>query len=409
MGRTMGNEDVYRSLRASAGAIESELIALRRKLHSYPELSFEEERTSDAVAEWLSGLGLDVVRRGVGGHGIVAELAGSRPGPRIALRADMDALPIQEESGLPYASQVPGVMHACGHDAHTAMLCGAARLLAERRERLSGSIRLLFQSAEEINAGAKAMLEQGALEGVDEIYGLHNLPTLPAGQAGTRFGALMGSVDQFEVTVTGRGGHGALPEQCVDPVVAASAIVMALQTAISRELSPFSPAVVTVGSVHGGAAYNVIPERVELAGTVRTFSPDVQEKMPDRLLRLINRTAEAYRCEAELRYIRHVPVLVNRDDCVRHAEAAIDAVLGRENRIEAPPVLAGEDFSVYLQRVPGCFIWLGSGPENGAEQAYGLHHPRYMLNEDCLADGAALLAAIAMSRLDDEVPGKGIE
>jgi len=387
-------------LRASAAAIEGELVALRRKLHAYPELSFEEERTSAAVAEWLDSLGMDAVRRGVGGHGIVAELSGARPGPRIALRADMDALPIREETGLPYASQVPGIMHACGHDAHTAMLCGAARLLADRRDRLSGSVRFLFQSAEEINAGAKAMIGQGALDGVDEIYGLHNLPTLPAGQAGTRFGALMGSVDQFELTVTGRGGHGALPEQCVDPVVAASAIVMALQTAVSRELSPFSPAVVTVGSVHGGASYNVIPERVELAGTVRTFSADVQEQMPERLRRLIERTAEAYRCETELRYTRHVPVLVNDDACVRHAEATIDAVLGRANRIEAPPVLAGEDFSVYLQRVPGCFFWLGSGPKTEVERAYGLHHPRYTMNEDCLAEGAAVLAAIAIRRED---------
>ena len=387
-------------MRASAAAIEGELVALRRKLHAYPELSFEEERTSAAVAEWLDSLGMDAVRRGVGGHGIVAELSGARPGPRIALRADMDALPIREETGLPYASQVPGIMHACGHDAHTAMLCGAARLLADRRDRLSGSVRFLFQSAEEINAGAKAMIGQGALDGVDEIYGLHNLPTLPAGQAGTRFGALMGSVDQFELTVTGRGGHGALPEQCVDPVVAASAIVMALQTAVSRELSPFSPAVVTVGSVHGGASYNVIPERVELAGTVRTFSADVQEQMPERLRRLIERTAEAYRCETELRYTRHVPVLVNDDACVRHAEATIDAVLGRANRIEAPPVLAGEDFSVYLQRVPGCFFWLGSGPKTEVERAYGLHHPRYTMNEDCLAEGAAVLAAIAIRRED---------
>lgn len=393
-------EELFGSLRASAAAIEGELVALRRKLHAYPELSFEEERTSAAVAEWLDSLGMDAVRRGVGGHGIVAELSGARPGPRIALRADMDALPIREETGLPYASQVPGIMHACGHDAHTAMLCGAARLLADRRDRLSGSVRFLFQSAEEINAGAKAMIGQGALDGVDEIYGLHNLPTLPAGQAGTRFGALMGSVDQFELTVTGRGGHGALPEQCVDPVVAASAIVMALQTAVSRELSPFSPAVVTVGSVHGGASYNVIPERVELAGTVRTFSADVQEQMPERLRRLIERTAEAYRCETELRYTRHVPVLVNDDACVRHAEATIDAVLGRANRIEAPPVLAGEDFSVYLQRVPGCFFWLGSGPKTEVERAYGLHHPRYTMNEDCLAEGAAVLAAIAIRRED---------
>ncbi|MCD9021565.1 M20 metallopeptidase family protein [Cohnella silvisoli] len=382
----------------SAKAIERELIDLRRKFHRNPELSFEEAETAAAVAELLSGLGLEV-RTGIGGHGVVADLTGDRPGPRIALRADMDALPIQEETDLPYASEKPGKMHACGHDAHTAILYGAAKLLSERKDQLAGSVRFIFQSAEEINAGAKAMIEQGVLEGVDEIFGLHNLPTLSAGKAGTRYGALMGSVDKFELTITGQGGHGAIPDQCIDPVVAASAIILSLQSAVSREISPFDPVVVTVGSIHGGASYNVIPERVELSGTVRTFSKSVQETMPSRLLRLISETAEAYRCKAELRYTQHVPVLVNHDDQVRHAEDAIDLILSSENRIEANPTLAGEDFSVYLQHVPGCFFWLGSGPENGAEQAYGLHHPKFSINEDCLAVGASLLAAISITRL----------
>ncbi|BBH23498.1 amidohydrolase [Paenibacillus baekrokdamisoli] len=387
-----------RDLLPSAKAIERELIELRRKLHRNPELSFEESETAAAVAELLRGLGLEV-RSGIGGHGVVAELTGSRPGPRIALRADMDALPIQEETDLPYASERPGKMHACGHDAHTAILYGAAKLLSERKDQLVGSVRFIFQSAEEINAGAQVMIEQGVLEGVDEIFGLHNLPTLPAGKAATRYGALMGSVDRFELNLTGKGGHGAIPDQCVDPVVAASAIILSLQSAVSREISPFDPVVVTVGSIHGGASYNVIPERVEMTGTVRTFSRSVQEGMPSRLERLINQTAEAYRCKAELRYTQQVPVLVNHDDNVRHVEDAIDLILGLENRVEANPVLAGEDFSVYLQHVPGCFFWLGSGPATGAEQAYGLHHPKFAINEDCLSVGAALLAAISIHRL----------
>ncbi|WP_373230679.1 M20 family metallopeptidase [Cohnella sp.] len=390
--------NAFHDLLPAAKAIERELIDLRRKLHQNPELSFEETETSAMAAKLLNDLGLEV-RRGIGGHGIVAELTGSRPGPRIALRADMDALPIQEETGLPYSSGIPGKMHACGHDAHTAILYGAAKLLSVRKDQLAGSVRFLFQSAEEINAGAKAMIEQGVLEDVDEIFGLHNLPTLPAGKAATRYGALMGSVDRFELTLTGKGGHGAMPDQCVDPIVAASAIVMSIQSAVSREISPFDPVVVTVGSIHGGASYNVIPERVELTGAVRTFSRNVQETMQLRLQRLISQSAEAYRCEAELRYVQQVPVLVNHNDHVRHVEDAIDHILGSDNRVEAKPVLAGEDFSVYLEHVPGCFFWLGSGPATGAEQAYGLHHPKFSVNEKCLSLGAAVLTAISIQRL----------
>ncbi|WP_010273484.1 M20 metallopeptidase family protein [Paenibacillus senegalensis] len=378
--------------------MEDRLVAFRRDLHRNPELSHQESRTAAKVLAAIEGLGLKI-RTQVGGHGIVADLQGGSPGPLIALRADMDALPIAEETDLPFASEVPGVMHACGHDGHTAILLGAVSLLAARKEQLHGSVRFLFQGAEEINAGAKAMIEDGALEAVDEIYGLHNLPTLPAGQAATRYGSLMGSVDRFEIQLEGKGGHGAIPDQSIDPVVAASAIVMALQTAASREISPFDPVVVTVGSIHAGEANNVIPHRAELTGTVRTFSPDVQRQMKERLERLIVRISEGYRCKAKLNYIEQTPVLVNHDDPVRHVEDTVDALIGRERRIEAAPTMAGEDFSIYLQHVPGCFFWLGSGPPVGAEQAFGLHHPRFTLNEACLPLGAALLSAIAFRRL----------
>lgn len=377
-------------------ALTKQLIEIRRELHRYPELSFQESETAKRVAGQLEAWGISC-RTEVGGHGIIADLHGSQPGRVIALRADMDALPIHEESGLPFASSRLGIMHACGHDAHTAMLLGAARLL--QTSEFSGTVRLLFQAAEEVNAGAKAIIEDGALAGVDEIYGLHNLPTLPAGMAATRYGSMMGSVDRFELTIEGRGGHGAIPEQSHDPIVRAAAIVGGLQTIVSRETSPFEPVVVTVGSIHAGDANNVIPQRAELTGTVRTFDPLVQEAMPERIERTVKRIAEGYRCEAKLRYIRQVPVLQNVDECVRHVERTIDQEIGAKRRVTAAPTLAGEDFSIYLKEVPGCFFWLGSGPADNPEEAYGLHHPRYTLNEECIPLGASLLASIALRRL----------
>lgn len=376
--------------------LAEEWIAFRRDLHRYPELSFQESETAAKVAQQLDSLGI-TYKSGVGGHGIVADIEGGRPGPVIALRADMDALPIEEESGLEFSSTRPGVMHACGHDAHTTILLGAARLL--KAHKFAGTVRLLFQSAEEINAGAKAMIQDGALEGVDEIYGLHNLPTLAAGMTATKYGPLMGSVDRIEITIEGRGGHGAIPDQSVDPVVCASAIVMGLQSIVSREISPFDPVVVTIGSIRAGEANNVIPHRAELTGTVRTFEPRVQEALPARIERVVKQIAEGYRCTAELRYIRQVPVLMNHDVCVSHVDSVLDRMIGAERRITAAPTLAGEDFSVYLEQIPGCFFWLGSGPSLDAEQAYGLHHPRYTLNEACIPLGASLLAAIALHRL----------
>jgi amidohydrolase len=379
--------------------LASELIAIRRDLHCHPELSFQESETASKVAQHLEKLGLPF-RMGVGGHGIVADLQGDQPGPRIALRADMDALPIQEESGLPFSSTRPGIMHACGHDAHTAILLGAAKLLVSQK--LKGNVRFIFQSAEEINAGAKAMIELGVLDGVDEIYGLHNLPTLSAGMTATRYGSLMGSVDRIEISLEGRGGHGAIPDQSVDPVVCASAIVMALQSIASREVSPFDPVVVTIGSIHAGDANNVIPHYAEMTGTIRTFDPHVQMLMPERIERIVKQIAEGYRCHATLKYIYQVPVLVNHDNNVRYVDSVIDRLIGPGRRTTAPPTMAGEDFSVYLRRVPGCFFWLGSGPSANAEQAYGLHHPKFNLNEECIPLGASLLASIAASRITGE-------
>jgi len=379
-------------------ALEEELIAFRRDLHLHPELSLQESETADKTARQLEELGLSV-RRGVGGHGIVAELFGELPGPVIALRADMDALPIHEEADVPFASARPGVMHACGHDAHTAILLGAAKILSGQKSALKGTVRFLFQAAEEINAGAKALIAGGALDGVDEIYGLHNLPTLSAGKAATRYGSLMGSVDRIEIKLEGKGAHGAIPDQGIDPIVCASAIVLALQSVASRESSPFEPVVITIGSIRSGEANNVIPQYAQLTGTVRTFDARVQSMMKERIERIISHTAESYRCKSELVYIEQTPVLINHDESVAHVERVIDGMIGADRRVMAPPTLAGEDFSVYLQKVPGCFFWLGSGPELNAEEAYGLHHPKFNLYESCIPLGSALMAGIAMKRL----------
>ncbi|MEF3306971.1 M20 metallopeptidase family protein [Paenibacillus sp. GYB003] len=394
----MSQATAFQPLLDAGKKLEDELVRFRRDLHENPELSMEESETAAKVAERLRALGYEP-KTGVGGHGVVAELVGAKPGRTIALRADMDALPIAEESGEPFSSKRPGVMHACGHDAHTAMLLGAAALLAQQRERIAGSVRFLFQSAEEINRGARLMIEQGVLDGVDEIYGLHNLPTLAAGKVATRYGSLMGSVDRIEISLTGKGGHGAIPDQSIDPVVAASAIVMGLQSAVSREISPFDPVVVTIGSLQAGDTYNVIPHRASLVGTIRTFSPAVQASMKERVTRLAGKIAEAYRCTASVDYTEMTPVLVSADECVAHVVRTVEQAIGADNRVEAAPTLAGEDFSLYLQQVPGCFFWLGSGPREGAERAYGLHHPKFRIEETCLPLGASLLAAIALNRL----------
>ncbi|XID92176.1 M20 family metallopeptidase [Paenibacillaceae bacterium WGS1546] len=373
-------------------------IEFRRELHRRPEPSLEESETARAVMRRLDGLGLPY-RSGVGGHGIVAEIAGGRPGATIALRADMDALPIEEDADVPFASEKPGLMHACGHDAHTAILLGAAELLAARP--FAGTARLLFQPAEEINAGARAMMEAGALDGVAEIYGLHNLPTLPAGRVATRSGPMMGSVDRIEIELEGKGAHGAIPDQGIDPIVCASAVIQSLQSLVSREVSPFAPVAVTIGFVQAGEANNVIPQTCRMTGTIRAFDPSVRQLLPDAVERIVRGIADAYRCTARLNYIHQVPVLVNREENTRFVEAAIDGILGRERRGPAAPTLAGEDFALYLEKLPGCFFWLGSGPLQDAESAYGLHHPRYRLHEECIPVGSALLAGIALSRLSE--------
>jgi len=390
--------ELYDGIEAQAKEIEQRMIERRRDFHMHPELSFKESRTSEIVAAKLKALGMEV-RTNVGGYGVVGELRGGRPGKRIALRADMDALPIEEQTGLPFASKVPGVMHACGHDAHTAVLLGAAELIAGRRDQLAGSVRFLFQSAEEILAGAVAMIDAGAMEKVDEIYGLHILPTLSAGKIAVKPGALMSAIDRIEIRIIGQGGHGGYPDACVDPIVAASAVVMGLQQIVSREIAPYQSAVVSLGTIHGGTANNIIPDIVELTGTIRTLNPEIRRSMPERLKRIVEDICRAYRCKAEFNYIEQVREVDNDPACTSHVQEVAVGLFGEEACQSIVPLMYGEDFAELMHLSKGCFFWLGSGPENDPEQASRLHSSTLNVNESCLAVGAAMFAGIAVRRL----------
>jgi len=393
--------DRHQRIKTRAMELESSIIETRRDFHRNPELSFKESRTADIVTKRLQALGMEV-RTNVGGYGVVAELHGSRPGKCIALRADMDALPIEEQTGLPFSSNVPGVMHACGHDVHTSVLLGSAELIAEQREQLSGSVRFLFQSAEEILAGAVAMIKDGAMEGVDEIYGLHNLPSLSAGKVAVKSGVLMAAIDRIEIRITGKGGHGGYPDACFDPIVATSAVVMGLQQIVSREIPPHQAAVVSLGTIHGGTANNIIPDYVELTGTIRTMDPEIRRTMPERLQRIIDDICRAYRCTAQLTYIEQVREVDNDEACTNHVREVAAQLYGAEACESIVPFTYGEDFAELMHESKGCFFWLGSGPPVNPELAYGLHSSKLNVDESCLTVGAAMFAGIVIHRLSAE-------
>ncbi|MCC6609524.1 MAG: amidohydrolase [Burkholderiales bacterium] len=377
-----------------------ELVALRRDLHAYPELSGQEERTSRIVAERLAALGIEV-RAQVGGTGVVGVLRGARAGPCVALRADMDALPIQEATGAPYASRIPGVMHACGHDVHTTCLVGAATLLAEHRDSLPGTVKFLFQPAEEDDRGAQAMLADGALEDPEPsaICGLHTFPRLAAGQIGVRAGPLMAGIDSVRIMVRGAAGHGAAPHRAVDAVVAAAATVVSLQHVVSRRLDPQEPAVVTVGMFHAGVAPNVIAATAELRGTVRWMRAETRDRLPALIRETIESTCRSYGATVEIDYARTLPPVVNDPRVTEAVSRAATRLLGHDAVRPAEPTMGGDDFALYLARVPGCYLWLGTGnPERGI--IYDWHDPRYDVDEDALATGSTLLAESALELLN---------
>ena len=369
----------------------ADTVAIRRDLHAHPELAFEERRTAGLVAERLRALGLET-HTGLGGTGVVGLLNGAHDGPTIMLRADMDALPMAEENNVVYASRVGGVMHACGHDAHVAMLLGAARVLLESASEIHGRVALVFQPAEEGGGGARAMLDDGLIGrfGIERAYGLHISNILPSGMIGLRPGPLMAAVDSFDLVVEGFGGHGAMPHRSVDPIVVAADVVGALQRVVSREIDPLEPAVVTVGSIHGGTTYNVIPPRVALKGTVRTL----RDAMEARIRRIAEHTCAAANARCSLEWHPSYPVTSNDPNEAAFVRETLAGELGAARVAEIPPVMGSEDFSYYAQAVPACFWFLGSGDE--AHQ-FPNHHPAFDIDENAMIAGIASHAAVALA------------
>jgi amidohydrolase len=392
-------------LREQAAEIGGELTDLRRSIHAEPEIGLDLPATQRKVVEALRGLPVEVTL-GNELSSVTAVLRGGLPGPAVLLRADMDALPLTERSGVPYASTISGAMHACGHDLHTAMLVGAARLLSARRDELAGSVVLMFQPGEEAEGGARTMIEEGILDAAGShpvaAYALHVASSLlPLGLVASRAGTLMAAADTLSVTVHGRGGHGSQPHHAADPVPAACEIVLALQTMVTRRFDVFDPVVVTVGTFHAGTADNVIPDEAEFRATVRSFSPAARAAVQEAAPQVARDIAAAHGLTATAHYLDGYPVTVNDDAELANAEQAIAAVLGAGRFFSLPNAIPGsEDFSYVLERVPGAFLMLGATPpEVDAATAPFNHSSEAVFDDAVLPDGAALYAGLAMRRL----------
>ncbi len=381
--------------KAKAEALREEMIATRRDLHRHPELGFQEVRTAGIVAQRLTELGLEV-QTGIARTGVVGLLEGGRKGPTLMLRFDMDALPIQERNETDYASQVPGVMHACGHDGHVAIGLAVARLLAQERERLAGRVKFVFQPGEEGWGGAEAMIREGVLENPrpDLALGLHLWNDAPVGRVAVTVGPTMSAAEKWRCTLRGRGSHAAQPHLGADPVVAAAYIVTALQTIVARNVSPEAVAVVTVGTVHAGDAFNIIPAEATLSGTIRTYEPEVRERVLARFRAIVEGTAATFETAAELEITPLTPALINdRAACALVAEVAA-AVVGQENVESGRRWLASEDMAFFLRQVPGCFFFVGSA--NAGRGLNAPHHnPHFDFDEAALPLAAAVMAAAA--------------
>ena len=390
-------------------AIEEQLIEWRRWMHLHPELSFQEKNTAQFIAGQLAKMGYEphtgvgtpdegyVIPEGGELHGVIAVLNEEKPGPAVAIRADFDALPLSEVTGLSYAAAGP-VMHACGHDAHTTILLGVASLLREISDQLPGPVVLIFQPAEEMPpGGARAMIAAGILQeyNVGAVFGLHQMPQFDVGTMSFHSGPTLASADFFTLVVRGPGGHAAMPHTTIDIVLVAAEIITALHTIVSRQVSPLDSAVVTVGSIHGGQANNVIPAEVELKGTVRTLNPKVHEVVPQRIKQIAEHIAAAYGASVELNYGYGYPVVVNNEEMTRLGRRAAARLLGEENVHEAQPIMGGDDFAYFLQQVPGTYAFLGSGiPDIPSHQRYPVHSPKFCLDERVLSIGVAYFISV---------------
>ncbi|MFM9277435.1 M20 peptidase aminoacylase family protein [Paenibacillus jiagnxiensis] len=382
----------------SAAALAGRLTEIRRELHRNPELSNEEFETTSRIRRWLEAAGIRIAEYPLR-TGVIAEVGGRHGGPVIALRADIDALPIQEETGLSFASAVPGKMHACGHDFHTASLIGAAYLLKEREEELNGTVRLIFQPAEEKASGARQVIESSALENVRAIFGLHNKPDLPVGTIGIKQGPIMAAADGFKVEVQGKGSHAAVPEAGIDPIVIASHIITALQSIVSRNVSALDSAVISVTKLHSGSTWNVIANKAVLEGTVRTFDEQVRSRVLARFDQVVEGVAAAFGTSAAVRWIEGPPPAINDETLVELAWQEAEH-LGLLPVVPAPSP-AGEDFAVYQKLVPGLFVFMGT---SGSQE---WHHPAFDLDERALPVAADYLAGIAVRALGYYAEGFG--
>ncbi|MBL8349141.1 MAG: amidohydrolase [Burkholderiaceae bacterium] len=378
-------------------ALDGEMVDIRHQIHQNPELGFEEVATSDLVAERLARWGYEV-HRGLGRTGVVGTLKVGNGTKRLGIRADMDALPVQETNGRPWASKVLGKMHACGHDGHTTMLLGAARHLAATRN-FDGTLHLIFQPAEEGLGGARVMIEDGFFDKFpcDAVFALHNMPGLEAGKLGFITGPAMASSDSAVITVTGNGGHGAMPQMSVDPVVAASAIVMSLQTIVSRNVPPLDTAIVTVGAFHAGTTFNVIPEKAELKLTIRALRPQVRDQLQQRITEVAQAQAAVYGASAEVAYDRRYPVLVNDAEATDFARrVALDWVGEAGVMPNLAPLTGSEDFAFFLEKCKGSYLLLGNGTGQGiGEGGCMVHNPNYDFNDRVLGTGASYWVRLA--------------
>jgi amidohydrolase len=372
------------------------IINTRRKLHCIPEPAYTEEKTSAYVAEYLRKEGLEV-QTGIAQTGVVASMKRAGPGRTLMIRADMDALPISEATELPFASTHKSAMHACGHDAHMAMVLGAVTILNKVKDTLNGNIKFLFQPAEEGPGGAKAMIEAGVMENprVDHSIGCHVWPAIPEGVIGVRAGALMAAMDRLDIKIIGKGGHGAMPHLCVDALEVGSQVVNALQRIASRQMDPLNPTVVTIGSFHAGTTFNVIPGEAELSGTTRTFDRDIWNSWPERIEKIVRGVCESMGAGYELTYTQGYPPLFNDQSMAEVVRRCAGEVVGEDRVIEPEPTMGGEDMAFYLERSKGCFFFLGVGREGCAP----LHNSKFDLNEEVLSIGVETYCRVALELL----------
>jgi amidohydrolase len=385
---------------AKGRADEEYIKQQRRHFHRYPELSGQEEKTAEHIYQELKKMGIDQIRRDIAGHGITAMVGTKGSGATVALRADMDALPISEQTGVSFRSENKGVMHACGHDSHMAMLLGAAKILKSQEDALGGQVILLFQPAEENSpiGGAKPMIEAGALAepNPDAIFGLHVWPQLMVGQVGVKSGFFMGASDRFTVRIKGNGGHASMPHESLDAAIVAVHVAQALQTIVSRNVNPLDAGVVTIGKIEAGTRYNVIAGEAVLEGTIRSFKPEVRKLMEERFYRIVQDIVHSFGAQVQIDYQQGYPVLENDSSMVEVIRDTAERL-----NLELPevqPALVAEDFAVYLKHFPGSFFWLGCGQEDPAK-TFPLHHPQFLIDERALPLGAEMLAEAAYQYL----------